>query len=83
MMNAIARLATIPATFPRPERMVADVQISRGKYNNQNILSLSVMGICKGTTQGSNNITRSCSSSNQQVNPTKFRETARESRNLL
>ncbi|KAM9293354.1 LOW QUALITY PROTEIN: TRPM8 channel-associated factor 2-like [Morus bassanus] len=28
MMNAIARLAAIPATFPRPERMVADVQIS-------------------------------------------------------
>lgn len=34
MMNAIARLAAIPATFPRPERMVADVQISHGKYNN-------------------------------------------------
>ncbi|NXU49067.1 TCAF factor, partial [Turnix velox] len=33
MMNAIARLAAIPATFPRPERMVADVQISHGKYN--------------------------------------------------
>ncbi|NWX39196.1 TCAF factor, partial [Steatornis caripensis] len=31
MMNAIARLAAIPATFPRPERMVADVQISHGK----------------------------------------------------
>ncbi|KAM6211134.1 LOW QUALITY PROTEIN: TRPM8 channel-associated factor 2-like [Sarcoramphus papa] len=30
MMNAIARLAAIPATFPRPERMVADVQISHG-----------------------------------------------------
>ncbi|NXQ84851.1 TCAF factor, partial [Nyctibius grandis] len=31
MMHAIARLAAIPATFPRPERMVADVQISHGK----------------------------------------------------
>ncbi|NXX23197.1 TCAF factor, partial [Podargus strigoides] len=31
MMKAIAKLAAIPATFPRPERMVADVQISHGK----------------------------------------------------
>ncbi|KFQ28682.1 Protein FAM115, partial [Mesitornis unicolor] len=30
MMNEIARLAAIPATFPRPERMVGDVQISYG-----------------------------------------------------
>ncbi|XP_055566915.1 TRPM8 channel-associated factor 2-like [Falco cherrug] len=30
MMYAIARLAVIPATFPRPERMVADVHISHG-----------------------------------------------------
>ncbi|NXL90449.1 TCAF factor, partial [Alectura lathami] len=30
MMKAIARLASVPATFPRPERMVADVQISHG-----------------------------------------------------
>ncbi|KAM6144578.1 TRPM8 channel-associated factor 2-like [Phoenicopterus ruber ruber] len=34
MMNAIAILVAIPATFPRPKRMVADVQISHGKYNN-------------------------------------------------
>jgi len=33
-LNAIARLTAIPATFPRPERMVADVQISHGKYSN-------------------------------------------------
>uniref|UniRef100_A0A7M4FZD2 TRPM8 channel-associated factor homolog n=1 Tax=Crocodylus porosus TaxID=8502 RepID=A0A7M4FZD2_CROPO len=29
-MKAVAELAAIPATFPRPERIVADVQISAG-----------------------------------------------------
>ncbi|XP_064375983.1 TRPM8 channel-associated factor 2-like [Dromaius novaehollandiae] len=33
MMNATARPAAIPATFPRPERMVVDVQISNRKYS--------------------------------------------------
>lgn len=32
MMRAIAHLAAIPPIFPRPERIVADVQISAGKY---------------------------------------------------
>lgn len=32
-MKAVAELAAIPATFPRPERIVADVQISAGKEN--------------------------------------------------
>uniref|UniRef100_A0A8D0HJK8 Peptidase M60 domain-containing protein n=1 Tax=Sphenodon punctatus TaxID=8508 RepID=A0A8D0HJK8_SPHPU len=30
MMKAVAKLAAIPAVFPRPERIVADVQISVG-----------------------------------------------------
>ncbi|KAH0616310.1 hypothetical protein JD844_027337 [Phrynosoma platyrhinos] len=32
MMSAVAKLASIPDVFPRPERIVADVQISVGKY---------------------------------------------------
>lgn len=32
MMKAVAKLASVPAVFPRPERIVADVQISNGKY---------------------------------------------------
>lgn len=70
MMNAIARPAAIPATSPRPERMVADVQISHGKYNNWDILSVFVMDICKGNKQGSNAITRPHRSWNQQINST-------------
>ncbi|XP_066488178.1 TRPM8 channel-associated factor homolog [Tiliqua scincoides] len=30
MMRAVAKLASVPAVFPRPERIVADVQISVG-----------------------------------------------------
>ncbi|XP_033016947.1 TRPM8 channel-associated factor 2-like [Lacerta agilis] len=30
MMKAVAKLASVPAVFPRPERIVADVQISVG-----------------------------------------------------
>lgn len=32
MMKAVADLASIPPVFPNPERIVADVQISAGKY---------------------------------------------------
>ncbi|KAL7982811.1 hypothetical protein Chor_013147 [Crotalus horridus] len=32
MMRAITHLAAIPPIFPRPERIVADVQLSAGKY---------------------------------------------------
>lgn len=33
IMAAISKLAAIPAKFPRPERIVTDVQISCGRYS--------------------------------------------------
>ncbi|KAM9277698.1 LOW QUALITY PROTEIN: TRPM8 channel-associated factor 2-like [Cariama cristata] len=38
MMNAITTLAAVSATFPRPERLVADVQISHSKYRCHSLL---------------------------------------------